>query len=209
MAEPQEQKTANHPDAGNTTCSPLRHPMRVRILEVVNEHPMSPVQFVNEGLAPGFKDKQQALSFVSYHFRALEKAGCIELFEIHQRRGASEHVYRGRSRVFFSDKEFERMSLDERHELSRTSVQGLIARVDGAIASGTFDSRTDRHLCWLAMEVDARGWKELMTALAGCYGEVDRIRKDARDRLAASGEEVIPVTAAMLGFESPPRPAMF
>jgi len=183
--------------------------MRVRILEVVNEHPMSPVQFVNEGLAPGFKDKQQALSHVSYHFRALEKAGCIELVEIHQRRGASEHVYRGRSRVFFTDKEFERMSLKERHQLSRTSIQGLIARTDGALASGTFDHRTDRHLSWLAMEVDDRGWKELMTALAACYGEVDRIRKDALDRLAGSGDEVVPVTVAMLGFESPPRPAMF
>src|SRR5690242_2747326 len=104
--------------------------MRVRILELLNEHPMSPVQFVNEGFAPGFEKKQQALSYVAYHFRALEKAGCIELVELNQRRGASEHVYRGTSRVFFSDEEFERMSVDERQKLSRTSIQGLIARTD-------------------------------------------------------------------------------
>lgn len=170
---------------------------------------MSPVQFVNEGLAPGFKSKQHALSQVSYHFRILEKAGCIELVEINQRRGASEHVYRGRNRVFFTDKEFQRMSPKERAQLTRTSVQGLMARTDGAIASGTFDSRTDRHLSWIAMELDERGWKELMTALRGCYGEVDRIHKDAQDRLAGSGDEVIPVTAALLGFESPPRPMAF
>ncbi|HET7510909.1 MAG TPA: hypothetical protein VFJ65_11760 [Solirubrobacterales bacterium] len=181
----------------------------MRILEVVNEQAMSPVQFVNEGLAPGYKNKQHALSQVAYHFRVLEKAGCIELAEIHQRRGASEHVYRGRSPVLFTDEEFERMSLDERAQLTRTSIRGLMARTDGAIASGTFDGRTDRHLSWLAMELDERGWKELMTALSGCYGEIDRIRKDAQDRLAGSGDEVIPATAGLLGFESPPRPMRY
>lgn len=196
-------------DTSDTTCSPLGHPLRVRILEVVNEHPMSPVQFVNEGLAPNYKTKQHALSQVSYHFRALEKAGCIELAEINQRRGASEHVYRGRSRVLFTDEEFEQMSPEERKQLSRTSMQGLLARTDGAISSGTFDARSDRHLSWVAMELDERGWKELMTALGGCYGEIERIRQDARDRLAGSGGEVIPTTAALLGFESPPRPMAF
>lgn len=183
--------------------------MRVRILEIVNEHPMSPVQFVNEGLAPGFRNKQHALSQVSYHFRVLEKAGCIEVAEINQRRGASEHVYRGRSRVLFTDEEFEQMSIEERKQLSRTSIRGLMARTDGAISSGTFDTRPDRHLSWIAMELDERGWKELMMALAGCYGEIERIRKDAQDRLAGSGDEVIPVTAALMGFQSPPRPLAF
>jgi hypothetical protein len=204
-----KKRKKNQHTIGDTLCAPLGHPIRVRILEVVNEQPMSPVQFVNSGLAPEFESKQQALSQVAYHFRVLEKAGCIELVEVNQRRGASEHVYRGRSRVLFTDKEFERMSLDERAQLTRTSIRGFMARTDGAIASGTFDRRTDRHLSWLAMELDERGWKELMTALSGCYGEIDRIRKDARDRLAGSGDEVIPATAALLGFESPPRPMRY
>jgi len=207
LAASKKQKKNQH--TGETLCSPLGHPMRVRILEVVNEQPMSPVQFVNEGLAPGYKNKQHALSQVAYHFRVLEKEGCIELVEIHQRRGASEHVYRGRSRVLFTDKEFDRMSLEERAQLTRTSIRGLMARTDGAIASGTFDGRTDRHLSWLAMELDERGWKELMTALSGCYGEIDRIHKDAQDRLAGSGDKVIPATVALLGFESPPRPMRY
>lgn len=182
--------------------------MRVRILEKVNEHPMSPVQFVNKGLAPGFKNKQQELSFVSYHFRALEKAGCIELAEIHQRRGASEHVYRGRSRVLLTQKELNEMSLAERQDLGRASIQGLIARADVALTTGTFDQRTERHLSWMAINVDVRAWKELMTALAACYGEVDRIHKDGARRLVGSEEEIIPVTVAMLGFESPPQTAI-
>ena len=190
----------------NTTCSPLGHPMRTRILEVVNEHPMSPVQFINAGFAPGFETKQQALSFVSYHFRALEKAGCIEIVDFIQRRGATEHVYGGCSRVYFTDEEFEQMPLLQRTQLSRTSFQGLVARTDGAMTTGTFDARTDRHLTWRAMELDERGWKEMTDRLAACFDDCEQIREDAEDRLANSGDKVVPTTMAMLAFESPPRP---
>jgi hypothetical protein len=193
----------------DTTCDALRHPLRVRILEVVNEHPMSPVQFINAGYAPDFKTKQQALSLVSYHFRALEAAGCLEIAETVPRRGATEHVYRGCSRVFFSDEDFDALPLEERRQLSRTSFQGLVARTDSAMATGTFDARTDRHLTWRAMEVDPRGWKEITERLAACYRDIERLREDAEDRLAGSGGEVIPATVGMLGYQSPPRPKLY
>jgi hypothetical protein len=200
--------TKSSKEGRSTTCSPLAHPVRVRILEVVNEHPMSPVQFINAGFAPGFETKQKALSLVSYHFRALESAGCIEIVDTVPRRGATEHIYGGCSRVFFSDEEFEQLPAKQRQQLSRTSWQGLVARTDGAIRKGTFDARTDRHLTWRAMELDERGWKEMTGRLAQCFEDLEQIRKDAEDRLAVSGDRVVPTTMAMLGFESPPRPAL-
>jgi hypothetical protein len=86
--------------------------------------------------------------------------------------------------------------------------QGLAARAEGAMMAHTFDSRTDRHLSWIAMEVDERGWTELMSTLATTLGDVTQIRHNARDRLAASGDKVVPVTVGMLGFESPPTPPL-
>ena len=171
-----------------TTCVPLSHPLRVRILEVVNEHPMSPVQFVNAGFAPGHDTKQQALSLAAYHFRALEAAGCIKIIETVPRRGATEHVYGGKSRVFFSDQDFEQMPKEQRTQLSRTSFQGLVARTDGAIQTGTFDARTDRHLTWRALELDEQGWKEVTDRLAGCFHDLEAIRHAAASRVAGSGE---------------------
>ena len=194
-----------------TTCAALRHPLRVRILEVANTQDISPVQFVNEGLEPqgvNFKTPQNALSHVSYHFRELEKAGCIKVVDTHQRRGATEHVYRGTATVFFTDEEFEAMPREQRRDLSRTSFQGLIARVEGAMRADTFDARTDRHLTWLPMELDQRGWDEMTIALAACFGEVEQIRQDAKDRLAGSGDVAIPATFGMVGFESPPPPPL-
>lgn len=193
-----------------TICAVLKHPLRVRILEVLNEGPRSPSQFVEEGLIPKqhFTSYQQALSLASYHFRELEKEGCLEVIESIPRRGAVEHVYRGLARVFFDDAEFEATSQEDRRELSRISLQGLIARADRAIWEDTFDARADRHLTWMSMQLDERGWKEMIATLAGVFGELTQIRHDARDRLAASGEEVVPATVGMLGFESPPPPPL-
>jgi hypothetical protein len=184
----------------------LRHPLRVRILEVVNERDISPVQFMNQGLAPAVGVSAKALSSISYHFRELAKVGCIEMVETFARRGATEHVYRGAVRAYFTDAEWKALSQRERCLVSRTVYQGLAARAESAFMTHTFDSRIDRHLTWVAMEVDERGWTELMSTLAGAYGDVTQIRHDARDRLAASGDEVVPVTVGMLGFESPPPP---
>src|SRR5215211_8444536 len=111
---------------GVTIFNALRHPLRVRILEVLNEGPRSPSQFVEEGLIPKehFNTYQQALSLASYHFRELEKEGCLEVIESIPRRGAIEHVYRGLARVFFNDAEFEATAAEDRRQLSRISLQG-------------------------------------------------------------------------------------
>lgn len=186
----------------------LRHPMRVRILEVVNERDMSPIQFLHLGLAPKLDKSQKSLSHISYHFRELLKYGCVEIVETVPRRGATEHVYRGTVRAYFTDEEWEELTQRERCLVSRTVYQGLAARAESAMLAHTFDSRIDRHLTWIAMEVDERGWTELMSTLAGTYGTVAQIRHDARDRLAASGDKVVPVTVGMLGFESPPPPPL-
>lgn len=194
----------------STICDVLQHPLRVRILEVLDEGPRSPSQFVQEGLFPAelFSDYQKALSLASYHFRALEKEGCVEIVESIPRRGAVEHVYRGKSRIYLTDEEFEELSPEQRAKLSTISVQSLVARVDTAIRTKTFDARTDRHMTWRQLHLDERGWKDAMAALGACYEEIEQIRQDALDRLAASGEQVVTTTIGILGFESPPPPPL-
>lgn len=191
-------------------CAVLGHPIRVRILEILNEGPKSPSQFVEEGLVPKkhYKSYEQALSFAAYHFRALEKADCLEIVDSIPRRGAMEHVYRGVARVYFTDEEFDAMPIEDRRRLSRISFQGLIARTGSAMQADTFDARTDRHLTWMPFGVDERGWKEMMASMSGCFGEIEQIRHDAQDRLAASGEKAVTVTFGMLGFESPTPPPL-
>lgn len=187
-------------------CQPFHHPIRARILEVANEMPISPSAFVRQGLVPDeyYDHYQQALSMVSYHFGQLKDEGCLEMVEENPRRGSAEHVYRGASCVFFSDKAFEELPFEIRKGLSRASFQGVVARTDGAIRSGTFDGRTDRHLTWKAFQSDEQCWEEMKGILADAFYKLEAARKASEDRLTETEEEGFPATFAMLGFESPP-----
>src|SRR3954452_24223911 len=62
------------------------HPMQVEILKAAaSRDRLSPVQFRDDGTS---------VSLVSYHFRALLKAGLLEAAGTAPRRGATEHFYR-------------------------------------------------------------------------------------------------------------------
>jgi DNA-binding transcriptional ArsR family regulator len=169
-----------------TAADALRHPLRVRILEALNEQDMSSVQFIDRVLNGDSKDPK-LLSNVSHHFRVLAAGPdpCLVAVAHFQRRGAVETVYRGKARALF------------------TMYQGLFARVEGAVLADTFDSRNDRHLVWIAMKLDEQGWDEFTDILDEAFADVERVRREATDRLAATDREPIPATFGMLGFESP------
>jgi hypothetical protein len=200
-------------DAPPTLCSPLAHPVRLRILDVLSEEPMSPVRFLDAGLSPiEFDKRERGLSYIAYHFRELEKAECIELIERNPRRGATEHVYRSIERAVFSDEEFEGLPIKKRQALSKSSLQAFIAKTDRAIQSGTFDVHSDRTMVWTSCTVDQQGWNEIRDILGEAFHRAEKARKEAELRLrdqraadAAEGAEGMPFTFALLGFESPPR----
>ncbi len=182
-----------------TAATVLAHPVRVRILEILNSRDMSPVEFCRAGYSPA----DMELSHVAYHFRELAEYGCLSVVEENKRRGSIEHVYGGVGRTFFSDAQWAQVEPEERVRISKTIFQGLLARVEGAMMAGTFDQFEDRHLSWVAMCLDDQGWREMSTTLAAAYGELEQIRAEAETRLEASGEAGIPSTCALLGFASP------
>jgi hypothetical protein len=183
----------------STAATVLAHPMRVRILEVLNQRDMSPSEFCRDGFAP----ESMEVSHVAYHFRELAQYGALAVVEQNPRRGSVEHVYRSLGRAYFSDRHWNELDHEDRVRLSKTMVQGLMARIEGAMMADTFDSRVSRHLTWIAMRLDEQGWSEMTTALAAAFGEVEQIRADAEARLDRDGEDGIPSTCGILGFPSP------
>lgn len=184
----------------------LHHPWRTRILEVLNERDMSVSQFVDEGLIDDLagRPRDRAISALAYHFRALREAGAIEVVEQNPRRGSTELVCRACARALVTDREWVRLPLHKRRALSRVMLDSLIARAESAVRYGTFDSRLDRHLAWLAMEVDEQGWSELAAMLNGMLDTVTAIHRESKERLETSGEQPIRATWGQLHFESPP-----
>lgn len=191
----------------STASSAVAQPLRARILAIVNEIPMSPVQFVKLGLAPEFDDPKIALSQASYHFRVLEKAGCIVLLKKVQKRGATEHIYRGKAHEYLAE-EFDQLTPKERSVRSRVIYQGLAARMEWSMAEGACDRRPDRRLSWLGLKLDEKGWALTLAALSSCEEKLKRICSDAGGRLDKSQEKPIWATVGVLGIESPSPPEL-
>jgi DNA-binding transcriptional ArsR family regulator len=176
----------------------LSHPMRARILMILNERVASPNEIAD--------DIDERLPNVSYHVRALLDLGCIELVDTAQRRGAIEHYYRAVVRPFFSDSDWKRIPRSGRQAISDSILQILWEDLSESMKAGTFEARTDRHLTHSRMVLDQEGWDEMTDLLSGVLGEVEKIESRSRARLKnAQDGAAVPTTFALLHFESPPR----
>lgn len=186
----------------------LHHPWRVRILEVLNERDMSVSQFVDEGLIPELRGsaRDEAISSLAYHFRALREVGAIEIVEQHARRGSTELVCRATAVAHFDDEVWAKLPSEDRRSISQLVVHAFLARAESAVYYGTFDTRKDRHLSWISTEVDEQGWSETVNLLNGVLETITAIHRESRERLQESGERPIRATWGQLYFESPPVP---
>src|SRR3954452_5967852 len=106
----------------------LSHPMRTRILSILNERVASPNEIAEM--------IDERLPNVSYHVRALLELDCIELVSTAQRRGAIEHYYRALVRPFFSDRDWKKLPKSARQTVSDKTLQAVWADVSEAMRAG-------------------------------------------------------------------------
>jgi len=177
----------------------LAHELRVEILTILNERMASPNELANE--------LEEGLSQVSYHVKVLKDYECITLVKTEPRRGAVEHYYRATSRPFVSDRDWQQLPATVRSSLSAELLELIQGDAIHALVEGTFEARADAHLTRTLMLLDERGWSDLMKGLAKTQELISKIQTDSAVRLQKSGEEGIPVSVAMLGFELPEQPS--
>ena len=206
--------TRKNPTKDKAVCDALQHPIRIRILEVLAERDISPIQFLRRGcLPPGYSHlgEKNAVSHVSYHFKVLREAECIVVVDTIPRRGSVEKIHRSKMLALHTEEDFRKLSYKKRLAITRSTLQMLIARADGAILQGTFDKRPDRHLSWVPMDLDEQGWKELTDLQDETLERAQGIKAAAIARkhewtVEGDPEETFPATFAALAFESPPVP---
>lgn len=171
----------------------LGHPVRANALAILNERVASPNEIA--------KELGEHVGHVSYHVKVLKDCDCIELVSTAPRRGAVEHYYRATARAFLSDEEWQRLPASIKPSLSVTLLKDVIRDVSDSLEAGIFDERS-RHLSWTPMVVDEEGWKELNSGLEEMLDRVLQIQACSAERLADSGDDGIPVSVAMMGFET-------
>ncbi|HEX8754316.1 MAG TPA: helix-turn-helix domain-containing protein [Solirubrobacterales bacterium] len=200
MSPPSESKAApSRPRAREIDRSLLKvmgHPVKVRALSVLSDRSASPKEIADQLDLP--------IGQVSYHVRALEELGMIELVGTRQVRGAVEHFYKAVSRLYWDDEEWAELSLEEREQVSLWIKQQEMVDVALAFDAGTFDRRLDRHLSRVPLVLDEEGWKELSDLMAAGLEAIFEIQARSSERIAREGGGGgFPAAASMSCFEMP------
>lgn len=180
----------------------LRHPVREHILAVTNERVASVVEI-------GDEIELDVIAF-NKQVKFLEELGYIELVGTRPARGATEHFYRATTTAFFDDRAWKRIPPSLRADLDVGFAQSILDDLLAAIKGGTYHARPDKHMSWVPGVFDRRGWLEAMKLLDATLARLLEIQRRSAERIHRSGEQGIPVTVGILGFERCPdyvRPA--
>ena len=144
----------------------VSHPVRVRILAMLDEGAASPKQLSDRlGVS---------LGVMAYHVRTLHQLDLLKLVGTRQRRGATEHMYEAIARPSFSDDAWAAMEPVAKQRLLSAMLRQIGEYANGSAAAGGFD-RDDANISRIALKLDERGWKKLAAASKKWLAEVQKI----------------------------------
>lgn len=173
----------------------LSHPMRVRILAILQERTAGPVQLA-EWLGG-------SLGSVSYHVRTLHQLGLIELVDETRVRGAIAHHYRARERARVTDEAWARATPIAKQVAVGATLQTVNAVASASAAAGGFDGG-QAHLSRLALRLDAAAYEQLSKACTQLLEHADQLERDAAGRLKRRphDEQVVDAGLVIMLFEA-------
>lgn len=173
----------------------VSHPIRIRLLAMLDEEPASPV------ILAGKLD--QPLGTIAYHVRTLYDLGLLKLVSTRQRRGATEHYYQTTGHPHGSEESWEALDSVSKQRL----LTALLARANDyasrSAAAGGFDAK-DAQLTTNALKLDARGWSQLAKESKRWLAKAEQIEREAAERIAADPDSAMPVGLNIMLFEALP-----
>jgi DNA-binding transcriptional ArsR family regulator len=178
----------------------LAHPVRIQIMEILSGRVASPNMLAAELHA--------RLGDVSYHTRALERCGCLELVGTAQRRGATEHFYKAKPEAFVGSPRWRQVPRSLRGGVTAASLQTFMDKAVGALEAGTIDDRSDTTLSWMPLNLDEQGWREVNAALRDATERVLEAQEASNRRAEEPGQDqrTIAAVVALANFETVSRP---
>ena len=173
----------------------IAHPLRIRLLAMLQEQPSSPVVLAEK--------LGQPLGRVSYHVRTLYELGLLDLVNTRQRRGATEHFYRARPHPRFTDAAWDELDAVAKQRMISAILDQIHAYASRSAAAGGFDAR-DAHFTRQGIKLDSRGWTDLAKATKRWLVDAGKIEQAAKKRLAQNPHSGIDVGLVILLFEALP-----
>jgi DNA-binding transcriptional ArsR family regulator len=174
----------------------LAHPLRVRILSILEQRSATPKELALELGVP--------LGNVSYHVRALRDHGFLELERTRVVRGAVEHRYRMNARPRISAETWADLPAIVREAFDAAAVGQVFDEVSGALASDGFADPAS-HIARYAFELDDEGFAEASKVVVEALERFAEIETRAKERLGE--ERGRPALAVAMLFEAAGAPA--
>jgi len=173
----------------------ISHPIRIRLLAMLDEEPASPVILANK--------LDQPLGTIAYHVRTLYDLGLLKLVSTRQRRGATEHYYQTTGHPRGSEESWEALDSVSKQRL----LTALLARASDyasrSAAAGGFDAK-DAHISTNALKLDAKGWAQLAKESKKWLAKAEQIEREAAERIEADRGSVMHVGLNIMVFEALP-----
>lgn len=174
----------------------MAHPLRLRILDYMNERAWSPRELEQE-LGEG-------LSQISYHVTVLKDLDMIRLVKTTPRRGAVEHYYEAIERAFIPSSMAKEVPQSAQQVLGNEVLGKIEKDLSASMEAGRFYARPDWHVSWTPVDLDDQGCKdaeklgdEFAEGMLQIEAESVQRRAEAED-----GGEHIPTTGVALVFGS-------
>ena len=170
----------------------LAHPIRVRIMSILEEGTRTPKQLAEELGLP--------LENVSYHVRTLKDFGFIKLEKTRQVRGAVEHHYKAAAKPRITHTAWEQIPGIVKEAMIGASLSAIGETVNDAAVSDGFE-RSESVLVRHTFPVDDQAYAEMSAILDEALERIEEAAAASRKRLGR-GEGSKATVVAML-FDSP------
>jgi DNA-binding transcriptional ArsR family regulator len=177
----------------------LAHPVRVRILGILEHRTATPKELAAELALP--------LENTSYHVRALREFGFIKLERKRQVRGAIEHHYSAVARPRVSAKAWGQMPESLKQAMNAATVGQLSDIVNRGVEQGKF-SRPESQLQRMPYVLDERGFSEASAILSDALERISEVERGAKKRIERGESDPVPVVTAVMLFDRPDPPPL-
>jgi DNA-binding transcriptional ArsR family regulator len=178
-----------------TLAAAVAHPVRSKCLVILAERVASPSEIARE--------IHVDVTNVGYHVRGLQDANLIELVELGQVRGATEHFYRAVTLPYVDAEQEAERGLPERRTYAESVWSIVAANAANSFETGDYLRRNDHWLSRFAFTVDEQGWQDAAAAHAELEQRIFEIQKEAAERMAASDEKPMRAVSFQSFFEVP------
>jgi DNA-binding transcriptional ArsR family regulator len=173
----------------------ISHPIRIRLLAMLDEEPASPVILASK--------LNQPLGTIAYHVRTLYDLGLLKLVSTRQRRGATEHYYKTTGHPVSSEEAWEGLDAISKQRLLTALIAKATDYATRSAAAGGFDAK-EAHISTNSLKLDQKGWDALAKESKKWLARVEQIEQEAAERLADDPDSGLNVGLTLMLFEALP-----